>query len=256
MAEDTGMLHENTWTGSISKDFDTCGGNVSTNWEMALGVSAKGSTQEEWNQIAEGESNIWKFFTHFTDRPEHVLRDVCNPSAIVANPRPIPHNLRYVVENADVESDSDFYFSHPEPQDGDGDSENDELNLALDILGSVGNVYTALGAAVAKYFIDGSNGASVSYTDGGASYTFDVDLTGDRDDLPHEESGEAHTAQVSLRANNDYASGEHYALFLPEYTFRYIIEGDYRPCDCRNWSYEYKTTAPYSHGLIEYEAVP
>lgn len=249
MSQDTGVLDEHSWTNSMS--YDCSGGNTS-DWEAVYGISAEGSTQEEWDQIAYNGSNIWRFFFHFEERPENLIPDACNNDGFYP---PEPSNFRFVVEIADAEDASNLYFSHPDPADGEGESDNDELGLLLNLLGSVGNVYVSAGAAVVDYVMSGSGSStSVQQDRNGAKYTFDIDVGGGYDDLPHVVDGEPHVADVSLRVNNEYQSDTHCVKYVPEYTFAYRDQGSFSTnCSCTETYVEYRTVSSDILGFACYD---
>lgn len=115
-----------------------------------------------------------------------------------------------------------------------------------------GNVYINLATAVGDYLMSGSSGCQVDETNN-ESYTFDIDVDGDYNDLPQEESDDAHACQVSLRVWNEYDSGSHSIKFTPEYTFRYpTMPYD---CTCGGYYWYTKTTVPGLLGFATYDVV-
>ncbi|MFC5368402.1 hypothetical protein [Salinirubrum litoreum] len=248
MSKDHGDLDAYDWSDSMS---GVCSGASDSDWTAAYGVNASGSTSEEWNQIDQNGSNIWRFFFHFRERPENLVIDVCQENDTY---QPEPHNFRFVVELADAEDDSQIYLKFPEPQDGEDDSENTELGLAMDILSNVGGLYTDIGFAVGDYLIsgDGSN-TYVNQENNASKLTWDVDVTGEYDDLPLE-TDEARGAQVSCAVKNEYADGTHSIKYQPEYTFLYRETGQ-TYCSCSINYERYKTVAPGVIGFASYEAI-
>lgn len=234
MGRDGGILDEVDWYRTMES---SCSG-TSSNWRVASGVHAEGTDSSEWSEIAYNGSNIWRFQMYFPNRPESIFPDECKSTGV--DYRPWPVNFQYDVNIGWNEDPSDLYFTHNEPQDGDGDSDNDELNLALDILGGTSGFYTSVGSAVVKYLIDG-NGTSFDSSNMGGSYSWDIPLEGDYNDLPHE-SSDAESAEVRLRVNNEYTSGTHYLDVTQSYTFGYYTdEGSY--CRCSSPISEWKKTA-------------
>lgn len=233
---DCGTLDEWDWSGSGGQ----CTG---ISWSMAAAITANGTSSEEWDQIDENGTNIWKFSAHFTDRPVDDLSDSCDIHPGDAK----PYSFEYRVEIGGEEDPAEVFFQSWEPQDGDGDSTNDELGLALNILGSATGTagpYVSIGSALIQYSMDGS-GTTVSSENLDSKLNFDVPVTGDHDDLPHETSDEIKAAEVSVRVKNEYSSGSHTINFRPSYTFGYRTAAG-EECYCHSdYVYtHYKTTAP------------
>jgi hypothetical protein len=235
MGQDGGILDEVSWYRTMDS---SCSG-TSSDWRMASSTHAEGTDSSEWNEIAYNGSNIWRFQMYFPNRPESIFDPDCRDSGV--DYRPWPVNFQYDVSIGSDEDASDLYFTHNEPQDGDGDSGNDELDLALDILGGVSGFYTSVGAAVIKFLIGGS-GTSFESSNLGGSYSWDVPLEGNYDDLPHE-SDKARSAEVRLRVNNEYTSGTHYLDVSQSYTFGYYTDEDGSYCRCSSPISEWKKTA-------------
>lgn len=242
--EDVGMLTETWWDDVLSQECDSETGSY---WSMEGGVSAKGTTSEDWNQIQESESNIWRFFTHFSNRPEN--RTDCGWSG------PWPDQFEMIVQIGDDEDNAELYFDAWEPKDGEGDSDNQLTETLLDIVGGFGGTYTGIGAAIAKFLIQDGSSTTVTAENVNSKLTFTVPLEGGYDDLPHE-TDKAEVAEVRIRVNSDYASGTHNLKYMPKYTFGYM-EDTYFECTCHSdYTYaNYKTSAPANPLKPEYDAV-
>lgn len=233
---DCGALNEWDW----SRSGGDCEG---ISWSMAAAITANGTSSEDWDQIDENGTNIWKFSSHFMDRAGDDLSDSCG---VYPSDGAIPYGFEYRIEIGSDEDPGELFFQSWEPEDGDGDSTNDELGLTLDILGTaagtVAGPYASIGKALIQYSMDGS-GTTVTSENLDSKLNFDVPVTGDHEDLPHESSGEIKAAEVSVRVKNEYSSGSHMIKFRPSYTFGYRTAAN---CVCHSdYVYtRYKTTAP------------
>lgn len=256
MSKDGGILDEVTWDRTMdSKCYDT----KSSDWRMVSATHARGTTSEEWNEIDQNGSNIWRFQMYFPNRPESVYNIPCWERYGEPDWRPYPANFQYSVEIGYNEDPSQLYFRDNMPEDGDGDSDNAELDLVLDILGGVGGFYTGVGTAVVKYLIDNgwfSSGVNFSSSSSSDRYEWDIPLRGGYDDLPHEES-KARSAEVKCRVRNEYASGTHDVSVTQSYTFNYrSTEDPYGVCDYSDCSFTYtKKTATTKIHEPSFEAI-
>jgi len=240
-----GILDEVSWTGSMESD---CSG-TSSDWRTVSGVYAEGTDSGEWGEIAYNGSNIWRFAMYFPDRPESTFEHDCRSTGV--DYRPWPENFQFTVEIGWNEDSSDLYFTHNEPKDGDGDDDNKELDLILDVLGGAGGYYTGVGTAAIKYLIDG-NGVDFESKNLGGHYSWDVPLEGDYDDIPHE-NDDARSAEVRLRVNNEYTSGDHNLSVTQSYTFGYYTDEGSSTCYCDYPISEYKKTSTTKGLYPEYE---
>ncbi|ELY30489.1 hypothetical protein C500_08207 [Natrialba magadii ATCC 43099] len=245
--EDAGNIHE---IRTVSDDLE--GNCEESNMEYWMGVSADDATAYDYDEIGFSQSNRWRFWVFFSERPDDVFPDSCDPANFIH-----PSNYSLHVEPHDENHYNDLYFSHPEPDDGDGESGNDEVGLALDIIGAAGGRLTEIGASIADYVMAGSGSSTeVNYEQGGAIYNFDVDLDGEYDDLPRELSNEAQTTQFSLRVHNELHPDDspYLVSFHPQYTFHYA---DSNSCDCFHAMpiAAYKTIGPNIAWSALYESV-
>jgi hypothetical protein len=232
MAEQHGVLGEVTINNTLYAD---CADTSAMDWTFTGGISARDTSDENYDEIERNGSKIWKFYGHFEDRPKNLVRDPCSDDYQRASPA----SFEYVVEVPDTEDNNKLYLTNPEPDDGDGESSNEELGLLFDIIGGVGGTYTAIGSVLVDYAMDGSAGV----TDERGKYTFDVPVDSSSD-LPREENGDANVAEVSLRVENEYDAGiEGTINFLPSYTFRYPKTYQ-QTCSCLDTITEFKTTMP------------
>lgn len=222
-----GTLLENSAPGSME---NAC---KNSSWKLAAGIAADDATEGEFDQISKYGSNRWRLYVFFEELPDDLFPDDCEPETLV-----YPYNFNPYIEPYRSEFDNDLYFSHPNPEDGDGESENDELDLIFDIIGGGSSSgLVQVGTSVVKYIMAGSgNSTDVSQDRNGSEYTFDIDLSGDYDDLPTKNSDEVNVTQVSLRAHNEldpddshYSSGRFYTNYVPRHTFTYA---DTTSCGC------------------------
>lgn len=249
MAKNGGTLYDSEWSNSM----DTSCEGYST-WTGATAITANGSSSEDWNQIAEGETNIWKFWIHFRERPENLYHDGC--TYYDDDFKPYPHNFNFHVYTHYDEDPSELWFPSWEPDNHDDDgSDNDELDLVLDIINGVGGPYTTIGTAVVDYMISGDDSIDVDESDLSTDLTFDCPADGGYDALPRENSDEARSAQVSVRIQNEYADGYHSIYGIPKYTFGYKITDPNQCTDCYAYYTEYKTVTPETKPWGTFEAV-
>ncbi|MBZ6495460.1 hypothetical protein KWG76_11090 [Haloterrigena longa] len=195
-----------------------------TNYQVNFGILADTRKDHKYNEIGENQSNVWRFYVYFGNRPNDIFD--CDSVNHIQ-----PSNYSLHVEPFYDEQEGYINFSHPEPADGDGENDNDELGLALDIVRSTGKL-ASIGASIADYVMDGSGSSTtVEYHDGGTIYDFDVDLSGSYNDLPRELSDKGKTTQFSLRVHNEWPADDMMCSieFQPEYTFHYA---DSTPCTC------------------------
>jgi len=252
MGRDSGVLDESLWEESMS----ACDGAITSDWEMVAAVTANDTSDHNWDEIQEGEQNIWEFVTHFEERPENLIHNDCWRSQYN---KPEPHNFRCTIEIADSENYNELFFHSPQPaDDADDESGNDILGRSLDIIQGTGNAYISAGAALIDYAMsDSSNSTSVDNNDNKSKFIFDIDLDGGYDDLPQVVDGEPESVGVSLRVRNDYSSDYHGIKYIPEHTFTYPSQrNDRSPCGCETPTYYYKTTVPNCLPFATYEAVP
>jgi hypothetical protein len=228
--------------------------------EAATAINAEGSSSEDWNQIDQNGSNIWRFNFHFADRPKEYLAHCYqgNYTEYWAS----PDSFKLTVEIGGAEDENQITFQGPSPNESvNDDSGNPEQNFALDILGGVGGIYTSLGAAVGKYYLaSGGSPISLQKENYNTKFTWDIALSGNYYDLPHEQSGEAKSVQVGMKIFNEYSSGSHTIKYTPEYTFNYykLAESPYGYCGCQagdNIYVAHQTTSPYYPVYASYEAV-
>ena len=246
--QDVGTLADDEWTGSLSS---SC--NASSDWTAAAAITANGSSNEDWNQIAYNGTNVWKFAFHFRERPENLYQDGCTQDSETYM-KPHPHNFKFSIYTASDEETSNLYFDNWDPQSGDSDGSSDnETNLLLDILGGVGGPYTAIGAAVAEYLVADNRTLSVNKANSNTNLTFDVPVKGDYSDLPQEGS-KAKAAEVSVRVKSEYDSGNHSIKFMPKYTFSYKYSDENQCYDCYTYDTRYKTVIPESDLTGTFEA--
>ncbi|WP_152419137.1 hypothetical protein [Natrinema gari] len=198
----------------------------SSNYQVNFGVLADTRRDHNYNEIVENQSNVWRFYVYFGDRPNNVF-DCDSVDNIY------PSNYSLHVEPFYDKQEGYINFSHPEPSDGDGENDNDELGLVLDIVRSAGKL-ASIGASIADYVMEGSGSSTtVEYYDGGTIYDFDVDLSGSYEDLPRELSDKGKTTQFSLRLHNDWPAEDMMCSidFQPEYTFHYV-DSTGNSCEC------------------------
>ena len=250
MGINSGTLGEKSWGGGESYfgDPDTCDASEYMGWNMVCGVTAQGSTSEDWNEIDQNASNKWRVVSHFGETPEHLIWDHCG--LIPGDPSPWPEKFTCTVTIASDEDPTQLYFSKPEPSDNDNDSGNDLTSTALSIIGGVGSVYTSIVSTLVDYSISG-NSASVDYSNGGGTYDWTIPLENDQP-LPTEDSSEATTTGGAFKVQNKYASGSHDVIVQPSYTFGYGRPSD---CGCINWVPEYTTTAPITGIDCSFDAI-
>lgn len=247
MSENSGTLHDADWSNSMG---NSC---ASSDWTGGAGITAKGSSSEDWNQIAEGETNIWKFWIYFRERPEDLYNDWCTYDS---DWKPLPHNFNFHVYTHHDEDPSELWFPAWEPDNHDDDgSNNDEISLVLDILDGIGGPLTSIGTAVVDYIIDGDNSITVDETDYSTDLTFDCPVKGGYADLPREKSDETAAAEVSVRVQNEYADGYHSVYGIPKYTFRYTYSDPNQCSDCYAYTNRYKTITPETKPWGTFEAI-
>lgn len=248
MADDYGILEEvDDWSGSMETD---CYRGDEISWSAVTAASAHDTPSEDYDEIDENGSNVWRFDIHFQDRPKHLLGP-CNGDK--PNNWAWPVSFQFEISIADSEDPNELYFDKPQPEDD--TSSTDEIGTTLDIIDSFGSVYTSLGTAVGDYILSNVNTPDVTYEKNGSKYIFDIPVDGNYYDLPREESDEAKAAQVSLRVQNEYPPGDWHAIkYLPEYTFSYK-EVDPWDCDCSKTPRTLKTTVPDYKGWCYFESV-
>lgn len=254
---DYGMLDEIEWGDAMVHD---CGGKtISDDWTMAAGYDARdvykdinGDGNEEkvdsYDRIATGEADQHRAFMHFQDRPSNMIIDECNQDNEWKSQ---PYNFTISISHS--YTTEELRIVNPDPKNGEGDDSNEELNLLMDIIASSsGNVYTAAGFALVKYFINElAGGASVTGDDTGR--TFDIPVNGGYDDLPHETSDDIEVAEGKVIMECDI-QGNYYASYQPQYTFR-SRRHDPNLCSCSNTLWKYKTTAPAYAGFANFDGV-
>ncbi|WP_193790393.1 hypothetical protein [Natronobacterium lacisalsi] len=210
---DTGILDEKPWDGEV--DNRECS-YQEPSWKLAAGVTGRGTEEEDYYQIEDGNSAIWEFHMHFTQRPDgHLIADNCS-----ADPEPPygkPKTYQFHIEIGDNEVRDNLYFEDPVPNDNDGESGNDLLGLGFEFTDAVyGNIYTSLGSAL--YDLNQSGGADVDKRNQGEEMYFDIPLDQDPDNLPTGDTDEE-VASVQLRVNNEYDSGTHSVVVHPSFGF-------------------------------------
>jgi len=91
MSKDGGILDEVTWDRTMdSKCYET----KSSDWRMVSATHARGTTSEEWNEIDQNGSNIWRFQMYFPNRPESVYNIDCWRRLGAHDWRPYPANFQ------------------------------------------------------------------------------------------------------------------------------------------------------------------
>ncbi|RZV05171.1 hypothetical protein [Natrinema hispanicum] len=229
---DSGVLTEFSHQSTLDGD---C---VDTDYQVNFGVQSDIKKYHEYDEIEEGDSNTWRFYVYFGNRPNDIFE--CDSINYIR-----PSNYSLHVEPFYDDQKDYIHFSHPQPDDEDGQTENEELGLALDLIGS-GNL-AGVGASIAKYIMSGSGSSTtVNYYDSGTIYDFDVDLDGSYDDLPRELSDECQTTQFSLRVNNEWPADDMLCSieFQPEYTFYYADSTSCTSCYSATPVGMYKTVTP------------
>jgi hypothetical protein len=249
MSQDSGVLSERQWQDSYDPN---CDYDYQIDVDAICAVTAHGTSSEDWDQIAQDGSNIWRFDFHFADRPKEMIGH-CTESEYESWWAE-PWNFELKAEIQGDEDSGQLYFESEAPQNGDDDSSNDEYEKALDILGGVGGTYTKVGAAIGKYLLRDSGSAFHSH-DNESVFHWDLSLSGEYSDLPHDDGDdEINAVQTSMRVRNEYKDGTHGIKYTPSYTFSYI-EWDAEQCACSRTYRTYATTAPHVSGYADYEAV-
>jgi hypothetical protein len=233
------------------------------NLTAATAVTAEGSSSEDWNQIEEGEDNIWRFHFHFNDRPKEFLGP-CQQSQY-SSYWAEPDSYQLIAEIGGAEDENEITFLAPSPNEStNDDDENEQYGPALDILDGVGGIYTSLGAAIGRYYLNsGSSAVRLQRENFYTKYTWNLDLAGAYEDLPKSDNGEAKSVQVGMKVHSDYSSGSHSIKYTPEYTFSYnkLAKSPEGYCGCKegalygNIYRALKTTSPTYPGYATYEAI-
>lgn len=210
---DTGVLGEKVWYGS--EDDRDCS-YQEPSWTLASGVTGRGTEKEEFYQIESGESAIWEFHTHFTQRPDgHLISEYCDADPSPPYGRPISYQFH--IEIGEHEVVDDLYFTDPEPDDDDSESNNGLLGFGFEFVNAIyGNVYTRMGTALYN-LSQGGDRAEVERLNQGAEMQYNIPLGQSHDNLPTEDDEQV--ASVRLRVNNDYDSGEHSVVVHPSFGF-------------------------------------
>jgi len=248
--KDHGTLDEISWEGSLHEEIE---GSYCEDpymyWRVNAGVNASDTRSECYDEIQESESNKWRFNLHFSDPPGNMV-DGCDYEDPAYDAW--PENFRYRVERGENES-SELWFNKPEPDNHDGQDSNDEIDLLLDIVGSVGT-YASIGAAVGKYLLKSQDGTDVQKDEG--KFVWDVALDGDNGEVPREEDGKAKTTQAKIRVQNEYSDGKYGNVeFFPEYTFGYVKKDGNNACRCNGYGGYYKTTVADETAFAAYRSV-
>lgn len=222
-----GILDEVTWDGT---EESVCS-NRNSDWRLYSGVYALGSSEEEWSQIEDNGSNIWRFAQSFSNLPESTYPLDDRKDSF--DYRPWPDNFQYDVSIAYDEDVSNLYLNFPSPDDSESGNNYSEFDLLLDILGGAGGFWVNAGAAAIEYVI-GPDDATVTVADLGESISWDIPMDGsDYSDLPQERSSDATGAEVRARVNNEYSSGTHELSVTQSFTYDYYTQYDpvYDSCD-------------------------